>query len=70
MAQPAESAGDKTTGRPVGLVWIGAPIGTHAGLLVLIGSYDAEPTAKNDSFGWPLPMSRELGVRIYESQRA
>ena len=70
MAQPAESAGDKTTGRPVGLVWIGAPIGTHAGLLVLIGSYDAEPTAKNDSFGWPLPMSRELGVRIYQSQRA
>jgi hypothetical protein len=70
QAQPGESAGNETTGRPVGLVWIGAPVGTHAGLLVLIGNYDDEPTARNDSFGWPLPMSRELGVRIYESQRA
>jgi len=31
-------AGDGTTSHAVGLVWIGAPVGTHAGLLVLLGS--------------------------------
>lgn len=46
------------------LLWIGLPIGTHAGLLVLVGSGDGGPRA--DPRLWPLPMSRALGVRIYE----
>jgi hypothetical protein len=63
------SAGGETTSRPVGLVWIGAPVGTHAGLLILVGNYEAAPTAKEGQLGWPLPMSRDLGVRIYENNR-
>ena len=59
-----QSRGNEAPGQAVGLVWIGAPVGTHAGLLVLLGSY--EPSGR-DSSGWPLPLSRDLGVRIYES---
>ena len=51
--------------RPLGLLWIGSPIGTHAGLLILIGGAD-EASAGHDRDGWPLPLSRYLGVRIYE----
>jgi hypothetical protein len=59
---------DQATRRPVGLLWIGAPVGTHAGLLVLLGGYDKDPRpAGDDPFGWPLPLSRDLGVRIYEN---
>ena len=65
------SAEDQRTSRPVGLVWIGAPVGTHAGLLVLLGSYgDGARAADGDSHSWPLPLSRDLGVRIYENNRA
>jgi hypothetical protein len=60
------SAENEATSRPIGLVWIGAPVGTHAGLLVLLGSYD-EPQAAGGASGWPLPLSRDLGVRIYEN---
>ena len=65
----AEGSGtDQTTGRAVGLLWIGAPVGTHAGLLVLLGSYGDDPRVVGaDSVGWPLPLSRDLGVRIYEN---
>jgi hypothetical protein len=63
-----ETVADGTTGRAVGLVWIGAPIGTYAGLLVLLGGYDDDP--REDPSGWPLPLSRDLGVRIYENSRA
>jgi len=66
---PRESV-DRTTSRPVGLLWIGAPLGTHAGLLVLVGGYDDDSRAVGDEpFGWPLVLSRELGVRIYENSR-
>jgi len=61
---------DQTTSQAVGLVWIGEPIGTHAGLLVLIGNYDEDQTTQGGLSGWPLPMSRQLGVRIYETNRA
>jgi hypothetical protein len=55
------------TSTPAGLLWIGQPLGTHAGLLVLLGNDEkpsaaAKPAARN----WPLPLSRFLGVRIYE----
>ena len=64
-----ESAGHGTTNRAVGLVWIGAPVGTYAGLLVLLGSYDDPGAVRHDNSGWPLPLSRDLGVRIYENSR-
>jgi len=57
------------TASPIGLLWIGAPIGTHAGLLVLLGNSDAKGTDGSDRHEWPLPLSRALGVRIYESRR-
>ena len=59
-----------TTNRPVGLIWIGAPVGTHAGLMVLLGGYDDPGAVGRDPSGWPLPLSRELGVRIYENKAA
>ena len=65
-----ESPGDGSTNHAVGLVWVGAPVGTHAGLLVLLGSYDDPSAVRSDSSGWPLPLSRDLGVRIYENSRA
>jgi hypothetical protein len=71
LSLPETSAADETPSRPIGLLWVGAPVGTHAGLLVLLGSYDDDPrTAGGDSFGWPLPLSSDLGVRIYENSPA
>jgi hypothetical protein len=68
---PVESTSpDPSTNRAVGLVWIGAPVGTHAGLLVLLGSYDDPLQFESEPLGWPLPLSRDLGVRIYENYRA
>lgn len=65
------SVSDETTSRAVGMVWVGAPIGTHAGLLVLLGSYDDDRRGVGEEpSGWPLPLSRDLGVRIYENSRA
>jgi hypothetical protein len=63
-----EGSVDQTTSRPVGLIWIGTPVGAHAGLLVLLGGYDDDPRAVGDEpFGSPLPFSRDLGVRIYKN---
>jgi hypothetical protein len=45
---------------PAGLLWIGAPRDTHAGLLVVIG--DGETAADTT---WPLSLGKTLGVRIY-----
>lgn len=55
------------TSTPAGLLWIGKPVGTHAGLLVLLGN-DEKPAAaaKLAARNWPLPLSKFLGVRIYE----
>lgn len=52
---------------PLGLLWVGTPIGTHAGLMVLLGN-DGERMVRPDARDWPLPLSRYLGVRIYESR--
>jgi hypothetical protein len=52
----------------VGLLWIGQPVGTDAGLLVLLGSRGDEDTARPDARNWPLPLSQYLGVRIYEGR--
>lgn len=49
------------------LLWIGRPHGSHNGLLILLGD-DGDPAAlRADPHDWPLPMSRWLGVRIYDS---
>lgn len=52
-----------------GLLWIGTPVSSEAGLLVVTGHHDASAYGEADRGGWPLPTSRELGVRIYESAR-
>jgi hypothetical protein len=59
----------EATSRPIGLVWIGAPIGSHAGLLVLLGGYDEPQPVEGHAVRWPLPLSHDLGVRIYENTR-
>jgi hypothetical protein len=53
---------------PLGLLWIGSPVGTYAGLMVLVGDHDDPAGAMLAPRDWPLPISRALGVRIYESQ--
>jgi len=65
-----ESGENGGTSRPIGLVWIGAPVGTHAGLLVLLGGYDEPQPVEGNSTRWPLPLSHDLGVRIYENTLA
>ncbi|MDQ2950771.1 MAG: hypothetical protein M3R54_00745 [Chloroflexota bacterium] len=54
-------------GDPIGLLWIADPVGTHAGLLVVIGRYGRGPYAVGAELSdWPLALSHDLGVRIYE----
>ena len=53
---------------PLGLLWIGLPLGTYAGLMVLVGDHDDPAGSRFAPQDWPLPFSRALGVRIYESQ--
>lgn len=60
---PAEPAASS----PIDLLWIGAPVDTQAGLMVMIGG-DAPGLARPEPLDWPLPLSRTLGVRIYESR--
>jgi hypothetical protein len=57
---------DTGTVLSLGLLWIGLPLATYAGLMVLLGhdeGRDGDTTAPDE---WPLPLSRYLGVRIYE----
>lgn len=48
------------------LLWIAAPIASHAGLLVLIG--EGADERRPAPLEWPLPFSRALGVRIYDNR--
>jgi hypothetical protein len=57
---------DATTSAHLGLLWVGEPIGTHAGLLVLVGNDEDPAVPRAAPRQWPLPLSRFLGVRIYE----
>lgn len=66
-AIPRGSAQDGTS-TSLGLLWIGSPVGTYAGLLTLVGSYDDRDTVKPDPRDWQLALSRNLGVRIYDSR--
>jgi hypothetical protein len=68
VAPPEAWVGEPTAGEPIALLLIGVPEGTHAGLLVLVGREDPGYVAGHrDGAGWPLPLSRDLGVRVYES---
>lgn len=53
------------TAAPLGLLWIGNPVDTYAGLMVLLGGMDE--TMRPEVREWPLLLGRSLGVRIYES---
>ena len=61
----SQDAADSKTSKRVGLLWIGLPVGTYAGLLTVLGTDDGGISEPRE---W-LPLSRSLGVRIYESQR-
>lgn len=52
------------------LLWIGTPVASETGLVVITGHHDAGAYATMDPRAWPLGTSRELGVRIYESARS
>lgn len=65
-APPSEWLGEAASGEPIATLLIGVPEGTHAGLLVLVGR-EGSPLAADGPAPWPLPLSRELGVRIYQS---
>ena len=57
----------QTRGDAIGMLWIADPVGSHAGLLIVIGHYGRgafEPSTKFSD--WPLALSLDLGVRIYE----
>ena len=56
---------DNATSTPLGLLWIGVPLGSYAGLLILTGGGDDAHTSRPDPRDWPLPLSSYLGVRIY-----
>lgn len=60
------AAADSSRSTRVGLLWIGSPTGTYAGLLTLLGT-DNRAARGSDPREW-LPLSRSLGVRIYESR--
>src|SRR5688572_768064 len=64
-APRARAVEDGSTKR-VGLLSIGLPVGTYAGLLTLLGTDDGA-VRRTEPREW-LPLSRSLGVRIYESQ--
>ena len=61
-----QAAADRKTSKRVGLLWIGLPLGTYAGLLTLLGT-DEGADERSEPRAW-LPLSRVLGVRIYESR--
>jgi hypothetical protein len=65
---PPRDEGETGSSARLGLLWIGRPIGTYAGLLALLGSDAVPVAARPKARDWPLPLSRYLGVRIYESQ--
>ena len=65
--EPSPPAAGGNTSERVGLLWIGRPVGTYAGLLTVLGTDDGA-VPRSEPRKW-LPLSRSLGVRIYESRQ-
>ena len=57
-----EAAGPDAPTR-ISLLWIGTPATSFAGLFVLVGQEGAMTEARPTD--WPLPLSEQLGVRVY-----
>lgn len=66
--QPAVDDPPGGSTSPLGLLWIGNPVGTHAGLLTLVGNHPDKSPPSTDPPDWAAPLARRLGVRIYESR--
>jgi hypothetical protein len=69
VAAAPKSAAHEEAATQVGLMWVGAPVGTYGGLMVLLGSYGDQVTGRPEPREWPLPLSRQLHVRIYQTAR-
>jgi hypothetical protein len=68
VAQPGTWIGAPMAGDTLALLLIGVPEGRHAGLLVLVGRDTADLVERGlDGKDWALPLSRDLGVRLYAS---
>jgi hypothetical protein len=65
--EPPPRGTNGNTSERVGLLWIGQPVGTYAGLLTVLGTDDGA-VPRSEPREW-LPLSRPLGVRIYESRQ-
>lgn len=63
----AANGARRESGVSLDLLWIGQPLASYAGLLVLLGDRAEPPRKPSDRADWPLLMSRRLGVRIYDS---
>ena len=59
---------DVGTSTRLDLLWTGVPLGTYGGMLILLGDDEDLRTIRPDPQDWPLPLSSDLGVRIYESR--
>lgn len=62
-SRPRPAASEAPPGDRIALLWIGTPLESFAGMLVLVGRDDE--TAEAQDPDWPLPLSEDLGVRIY-----
>lgn len=67
VSPPARWPGQPAASDPVSMLLIGVPVGTHAGLLVLVGRDAAQAAALRPPSGPPAPLASELGVRVYEA---
>jgi hypothetical protein len=68
LAPGGAATAEAGSASPLGLLWIGLPLATYAGLMILLGHREDRDTDTADAKDWPLPLSTPLGVRIYESQ--
>jgi hypothetical protein len=67
VAENPRGLREDATSTDVGLLWIGQPIGTYAGLMVLLGGHEDPSGVGAAASDWPLALSRYLGVRMYEA---
>lgn len=66
LARPHGGSEGDAAADSLDLLWIGVPVDSYAGLLILVGNEDDPHQRRSGPRDWPLPLSRQLGVRIYE----